>query len=391
MSESHQLEDEATLYVLGRLDAGQRREFEAELARSAELRQLVDALEDGAVALAMSAPRREPPRELWSRIEKELNCKATPRPVLRARWGNWWRHGWAAAAACLVGWIFYAVWVNSTRLPRHSASPVVSETSSTPLPLQAETRREKAGIAASEASAERDDALRALQARLQEITALRWQLADLTNQMIQLSHLLAQQQLLLSESSRLRFFQFDPSAGGRAGEFPISTNLQRALFLAVARELGWAPADLAPTGAPDGQIRSSDQLGVDFVDLRPGSHPVPRAAGEENPGTVNPPETSSTPWPAWTNAVPGFVSGTNAVMAFDPGTMPTGTSLMFLSATASGQQISLGTATPGSNPTVVAVPFGGGGLSGGNITVIAVTPGGASNVLGQFPIQPPPP
>src|SRR4030095_9895231 len=98
---THRLEGEATLYVLGRLDDAQRREFESELAQSADLRKLVQELEEGAVALAISAPRRDPPREVWSRIENEVAREASSRVTLGAWWAHWWRHGWAAAAACL--------------------------------------------------------------------------------------------------------------------------------------------------------------------------------------------------------------------------------------------------------------------------------------------------
>jgi anti-sigma-K factor RskA len=397
MSETHRLEDEATLYVLGRLDDAQRREFESELAQSADLRKLVQELEEGAVALAISAPRRDPPREVWSRIENEVAREASSRVTLGAWWAHWWRHGWAAAAACLVGWILYAVWVNADRSAGDSPSSVASETPQ--ILKQVEMQGAKVGNAVPDEALEREAALRALQVRLQEITAMRWQLAELTNQMALLSQVLAHQQMLLSESNRLRFFQLDPSASGTGagGAGEISTNLQRALFLAVSRELGWvrSPGEASASRTLDGQGRFSEELGVDFVDLRPGSNPVTNASVDNTVG-VNPGEVfaaqslSSSSASAPTNAIPGFISGTTAVMAFDPATMTAGTSLSFVTTTPAGQPIALGTATPGNNPVVVMVPFGG--IAGsGNIIVFAVGPSGGSNILGQFPVQAPPP
>jgi len=395
MSETHRLEDEATLYVLGRLDAAQRREFELELAQSADLRKLVQELEEGEVALAMSAPRRDPPREVWSRIENEVARETTSRVALSAWWAHWWRHGWAAAAACLVGWILYAVWVNADRSANGSPSSVATET---PQALkQVEMPGAKVGNAMPDGALEREAALRALQVRLQEITAMRWQLAELTNQMALLSQVLAHQQMLLSESNRLRFFHLDPSTSGAGGAGEISTNLQRALFLAVAHELGWvrSPGEASAPGTLDGQGRFSEQLGVDFVDLRPGSNQVANATVDNTVG-VKPgevfalPSSSSSSPSAPTNAIPGFISGTSAVMAFDPATMTAGTSLSFVTTNPAGQPIALGTATPGNNPVVVMVPFGG--IAGsGNIMVFAVGAGGGSNMLGQFPVQAPPP
>jgi hypothetical protein len=394
MAETHRLEDEATLYVLGRLDAVQRREFELELAQSEELRKLVQELEEGAVALSMSAPRRDPPREVWSRIENEVARQPTSRVVLGAGWIHWWRHGWAAAAACLVGWIFYAVWVNTDRSRGISPWPVGSEI--TAIRTEAENPGAKVGNKASDGSAERDAALRALQVRLQEITAMRWQLADLTNQMTLLSQMLRHQQLLLSESNRLRFFQLNPSVAGTGstgGAGELSTNLQRALFLAAARELGWLRPP-GEAGTLDGQRGLSEQQGVDFVDLRPGSNYVTTASVLENPGisaveNATSASLSSSSLSAPTNAIPGFISGTNAVMAFDPTTLPAGTALVFATTSPAGQPIPLGTATPGNNPLVVMVPFGVAGS--GNLTVFAVGAGGGSNVLGQFPAPAPPP
>src|ERR1700761_3951937 len=107
MPDFHSPEDEATLYVLGELPAVERLEFEARMAKSAEVRQVVRELEEGVVVLATGVPRRRPPSEIWSGIEKAVgrqrNLDAAP------WWRIFWRNGWAAAALCLVGWLVYAI------------------------------------------------------------------------------------------------------------------------------------------------------------------------------------------------------------------------------------------------------------------------------------------
>src|SRR6185312_4002312 len=103
-------EDEATLYVLGELTAAERLEFEARMAKSVELGQMVRELEEGAVVLSTGLRRRRPPSEIWSGIEKAVGRQR--KPGAAAAWKVWWRNGWAAAALCLAGWLLYAILLN---------------------------------------------------------------------------------------------------------------------------------------------------------------------------------------------------------------------------------------------------------------------------------------
>ena len=112
MPESHIIEDEAALYVLGQLGAAERHAFEARLAQSAELRALVGELEASTVALALAVPQHQPPPRVWQRIEDNVTQETERKVVAPAFWRAWLRHGWAAAAACLLGWLLYALWVN---------------------------------------------------------------------------------------------------------------------------------------------------------------------------------------------------------------------------------------------------------------------------------------
>ena len=396
-------EDEAVLYVLGELSAAGRREFEGRLAHSAELRALVRDLEEGAVALSMGSPQRRCPREVWERIEKTVAREERWKVVIRAFCAGWWRNGWAAAAACLVGWLLYALWANRPVLPRASSTSIASEDNVQRAASVGDSRRDTRGNATqppAEGNEALHETLELLQARVQEIGVLNWQIAELTNRMSRLSEAVNEQQSLLSEPSRLKFFQLTPGSGDAAGETvaPVSTNLQRALFAAVARELYWPPSGSlnsseAAAATQERQANSlnsapTNQAGVDFVDLRPGTNgvanPTARSPAEPEPADRSEPPSLAS---ASTNAVPGFISGTNMVLAFDASVVPTGSCLTFWTATSWGQYESLGAAVLGDNPLVVTVPFatrtwaGANTWAGGNITVIAGTADGTTNVF----------
>ena len=214
------------------------------------------------------------------------------------------------------------------------------------------------------------------------MAALRWQIAELTNRMTHLWQALTQQQALLAESSRLKFFRLSPPSAGNTGATipPVSPELQRALLLAMAHELGWATS-AAPSEVGEPESTRTNQKGVDFVDLRPGSNSVPASIGQA-PIELEP--ESSSLASASNNAIPGFVSGTNAVLAIDSSVVPAGSSLTFLTATSLGQFQSLGSAVLGTNPLVVTIPFTGSSWGGRNVTVMAGTTNGPSNVIGQF-------
>src|SRR6185312_16223357 len=120
MPDFHSTEDEATLYVLGELTAAERREFEARMAKSVELRQMVRELEEGAVVLSTGLPRRRPPSEIWSGIEKAVGRQRQSGAA--GRWGIFWRNGWAATALCLVGWLLYAILLNHHHIAKSVAT-----------------------------------------------------------------------------------------------------------------------------------------------------------------------------------------------------------------------------------------------------------------------------
>lgn len=389
MSDLHLLEDEATLYVLGRLTEAGRGEFEAHLAQSAELRALVRELEEGAVAVAMASPRRRAPQQVWQRIEKAVTEKTKPRVMDPSFWFGWLRNGWAAAAACLVGWLLYALWADRAGSPDVAPVPLASEVNVQPGGMPTDSVRTETGGVTPQPRNVTNTEQRSPQANplaaMRELGALRLQNAELVKQVTHLSQVLTQQQALLSESSRLKFFQLGPTSNGGAGATNAipSPELQRALLLAMARELGW----LQSPGSTQSGSTQANQGGVDFVDLHPGTNETTTPTNLQSQIETEPADTSEPPsqMSASASTIPGFVSGTNVVLAFDSSVVPTGSDLTFWTGNSIQGFQSLGSAVLGNNPLVVAIPFANATLDGRNFTVTAGTSSGSSNVIGQFP------
>src|SRR6185436_21196837 len=123
-------EDEAARYVLDQLGPAERHEFEARLEKSAELQALVRDLQAGTVALTMAAPRRRPPAEVWQGIQTAITEDARRKEATAVFWKTVRRQsGWWAAAACLIGWLFYA-WRVEHHGSHSELSPLLSENNS---------------------------------------------------------------------------------------------------------------------------------------------------------------------------------------------------------------------------------------------------------------------
>ncbi|HWA86918.1 MAG TPA: hypothetical protein VG710_11890 [Opitutus sp.] len=73
-----QLEELATLYVLDRLEPGERTAFESQLLRSPELATLVHELETALTREIHSLPQHAPPADLLARVESRLDSTSAP-------------------------------------------------------------------------------------------------------------------------------------------------------------------------------------------------------------------------------------------------------------------------------------------------------------------------
>lgn len=388
MPDSYSPEDEAARYVMGGFATAERVEFETRLAHSAQLRALVRELEEGAVALAMAAPQKRPLQQIWKQIEKTV-AQETKRQKIVMFWAGWWRNGWAAAAACMVGWLLYALGMNQ---PGPAVSPLTadSEAPSRQRITVADSPRMKTRNVTPQMQTEADGANQLLQAKMRENDALRWQVVELKNQMTHLSQSVTQQQALLTESNRIKFFQLTSASDGSGAATTVqqlSPALQRALFLAMARELGWVQsANPTPGVESEGGIShwgSTNPLNVDFVDLRPNTN------GTANPLQVQPKVqtqvagASEPPPPpvAPGGTIPAFSSGDKLIVAVDSTIAPSGSHLTFSAETANQGQQPLGTAVLGDNPLVVMLPLVAASENGWTLTATAGTAFGISNII----------
>ena len=93
---NEQLEEQASLYVLGLLEGEEASGFEQRLQSDAELRALVDQLDEAAAAMAHSASSRELPPELRDSVLAQVRSGKTIAFPRRSNWIPW------AIAACLA-------------------------------------------------------------------------------------------------------------------------------------------------------------------------------------------------------------------------------------------------------------------------------------------------
>jgi anti-sigma-K factor RskA len=379
MIEVQSNEDAALRYVLGELSDTERRNFESLMATSAELRTLVNELEAGAIVTATAAPRRRPPTEVWQRIEKAVATKPPFKLGVSAFRFGWLRNGWAMVVVCLIGWLFYAFLAH-----QHYAAVLAKLKIQQPeITIVNPTEPPSKPVAVkSLATAVTNVAFELLQARTREIIELRGKIAQLETATTQLSRSLAQQNALLGESNRIKFYHLSPAstANANASTAPLSPGLQRAVFMALARELGWLPANPPSATQAGGNVPPMPTTvgGVDFIDLRPASQNVvsqpqiqtqngsgqPTADNNTTAATqVQPPAQPQTespaasPTPIASNpTIPAFVSGDNLVVALDSTVAPLGSSVSLI-ATDANQNQTGGSFILGSNPTVVTIPF----------------------------------
>lgn len=388
MPDSYSPEDEAARYVMGELTVAERLEFEMRLAQSAELRSLVRELEEGAVVLATASPRKRPPQQIWKQIAQTV-AQETKRQRIAAFWASGWRNGWGAAAACMVGWLAYALWMNQ---PGPAAAPTTaaSAAGSRQRTTVADSPRMKTSDVTPQSQTEAEAANQLVQAQTRESNTLRWQVVELKNQITHLSESLKQQQALLTESNRIKFFQLTSASAGRGVASTmqqLSPTLQRAIFLAMARELGWVES-ANPTPGVESEVGISDlettnQLNVDFVDLRPNTNGTANHLQVQPKVQTHVADASDPPPPPVTpgGTIPAFGSGDKLIVAVDSTIAPSGSQLTFSTETGNQGQQSLPTVVLGDNPLVVTLPLGSTSANGWTLTVNAGAVSGVSNTI----------
>jgi anti-sigma factor RsiW len=403
-------EEKALLYVLGELPAEQAREFEAHMEKAPELMERVREIEEGAVALAMACPPKRPSNEVWKNIERTIGHDTK----IVFHW-EWFRNkGWAAAAACLIGWLVYAL----VKHPDAASAGIAENTTAKDGRNFADAARrgakqeDAASMTDGANSGMRADELERRErarAAVAESEALRKQVAELRAQVASISQSLAQQQALLNDPARLKFVGLAPVSNGAAvSANGISPQLQRALALAMARELGWLGSSnqFFNGGGEEFSRQGTTNIGgVDFVDLPPGgatngSGTLRVQSGTEGAGPSDPAPTASQDQPAGPpGLLPAFISGGHLTIALDNSVAAPGSQVTLLGGPTGESQQVIGTLTMSGNPTIVTIQSLGllangsvdttgaftpvGNVEGWTFTVNSWTTAGGSNQL-QF-------
>ena len=387
MTDFERLEDKASLYVMGEMADAERREFEAQIAESAELAQLVRELEEGAVAVGLACPPRRPPPFLWRGIERAVEQER--RKIVPLFGAEVWRNaGWAAAAACLAAWFFFGVVREGGRSSAGGKDNAVDGGSAELAAANAanvravEEARRTNELAANRISKEQAEA------RDRESERLRNDVANLQRRVGEMSQVLTQQQAMLGEPNRIKFLTLTPAANAASAQ-NLSPELQRALFLAMARELGWLNSSnqiVAPVPEAAPQSGSDDMMNVEFVDFRGGTNGIitrfqvekPKApAGSGQTKEINFAEIANENPGVQLAALPAYVTPEEVVLAMDPSVAGIGSKLDF-TLHSGGESQYLGSATAGSGPLVIRFSnTSNNNLAVGPFTVQVSTYGGA--------------
>lgn len=361
--------DDATAYVLGTLGARERRRFERRLKKSSELRKVVRVLEMGSIGLALTAPRREPPAKLWEGIQSAVTheCEKQDRAAGRA----WLRSAVGIAACAVVGWLAYTLWHPraSSSSPTLAAGSVAAG-SATNAAAAALARAISQMPAASNIASNPPRERRAR--RPSESATLRERVGDLESQVAHLEQTVTQQQAMPADFNRLTFLSIGPEGanGTTSGQMiSPSPELQRALLLGVARQLGWMPPSPepppsvlpppAPTPLNPNPPATQNEPGVEFVDLPP----VEATSSEGQTASAQAqtsflPATSEESSFQNTKSIPVFWSPTNLVFAINSSVAPAGTeAVSFYSGYAGSSSVFRGSVPLGSGATVVTMPF----------------------------------
>lgn len=389
--EVQERDEKAALYVMGELGEGERRAFEAEMAESAELLQVVRELEEGATVVGVGCPPRKAPPFMWERIERAVNEeRRSPKIVpLFGSWGEVWRNAGWAAAACLAAWIFVGVYRSETKSGRVEGG-VVAENAGTEITNFVVVGNGIGSEGQKVLEGKKETVTK--ETREKDSERLRADLENLQRQVGAMSQMITQQQAMLGEPNRFKFLTLASTANA-APINGLSPQLQRALFLAMARELGWLNASNDVMHGPfDDRARSggTNAMNVDFVDLRStNGGPVRfKAQKEKEPVETQMAETANDATPtqlaSLASAVPAFASADHVVMAVDPSIVATGSEVV-VGLNMGGHIEFVGSAVMGNNPMVIT--FQANGLADGAGTLqLNLLRGGSSNLIEFVPL-----
>jgi hypothetical protein len=385
---------------LDQLPPNARHAFELQLTHSAELRALVQELEEGIEAMARAVPQRPAPPQTWHPIEQAIAREAERKIIRPPFWSTWWRSGWTAAAACLLAFAGYVSWPESK--PATGANSPASEVVPISLAAPQESLSPLSSVRKGSEPMFPTNVMTvaelkpAAQLTNPELASLRWQIASMREQLEQLAEVVAQQREVLAEPGRFKFFPLTSAASDAAATpaASMSPGLQRAMFYAMARDMGWLPglsARDAQNNTATGAAKSF--AGVEFVDFKSAS-----AASQTTMSSAattlsaSASETASTAEAAPVSVassggigIPGMFSKDGLILALDKTIVPSGGAVSFWKASEANDHELIGSTVVNENPTVVKIPID---QIGNGMTVSVNAFSGVSNIGFFYIVRP---
>jgi hypothetical protein len=350
-------------YLLGRLSPAAQREFGARLAQEPALRRQVRELEEGLVALALTAPQLRPPAGAWSRIQdafahKPQICLLAPVFLLR-----WLLRGWPVAGGLAVGLLVHLAFVHSYSLRRDAG---VRAGESTSLP----------GSALVTPAAEAPEPRHQLWS---PAPALPW-----AGSVAAFSPVSAGEGDSLLPEIELppRPERVGPASREEDGHGRCRPGPRKHGDISAALASLNCSSNSMPPSSVLGDAGTAAPVAVDLVQLSD-----PRADASSSLAviaTTNEPVMMSTGLELWASAstecVSMVVANDDLMIMVDPATLPANTGILTVwVADSEGDQLCLGTVQPGGEPIVIEIANAD--LSGSSEYFIT----GGSSILGSFP------
>jgi hypothetical protein len=353
--------EEAEDYLLGRLKPAARRRFDTRLAQDAALRQQLRELEEGALALALSAPQLRPPREAWTNIQAAVT-RTQPCGVLAPFLSlQWLSHGWQVAGGLAVAVCLHLAAVHLRGSEQTPDQPLRTSQPAEKIAMLAQLKKTRSAAIETQDATPSAAMAREMIARAPASSEPETFVPARNEACREKEAVVAPEEEIISNHRR-------PRHG------------QRAVSLAETLPAGQTntPESPAPTLAA-----AQPSVQVDYVEF---SNPV----AMDSTGAVSlysglgggePTMAPASPPIAPNEHISLYASGNDLIATINPATLPANIGpLTIWMADPQGNQTVVGTVTLGQNPVVVDIQNAN---LGGNYQYTVMAGGGL--VLGYFP------
>lgn len=352
MAENPMPYHEAEDYLFGRLTPAARRQFEAQLAQDAALCQFVRELEEGTLALAMSAPPLPAPPEAWANIHAAI--ATSPRKNFFAFGGFNWLTASVVLTVCVLITFLIPPFRPMNNQPDNNSVAVNSTETQTNIAFHSAHKLAQT----NNVNQNQPDMVGTKLSTVKNTAAQTGQTRPGANRFVANN----------SNNSG------QPNATGRGDArktLALSNPMRRALLAAVARQLG----------LNDDQTSTPKVDFVDVPNIALNGSPVIGMTPDGTSLELSPPVDLSLLPAEAAGDMPIVVVQDNLVTTLDPTTLPADAGPVSVwEMDGDGNQTLIGGFALGNNPTVITITHAD--TSGALQYFITV---GGTNILGRFP------